>query len=237
MSNLRYRFLRLLLPLVVLLLGCPAPTPPREFEFEPAPPQLPPVTVLGKTTTLAPGSTASFLVQVRDPDTGRPEMGSRVRVALNPADASPNEIFRGETGADGIVQVAFEIPMEVETPLQILDVSAVTSQGEFSLGLNVYVGDAYDVLLSTDKPVYQPGQTIHVRGLALNSTALKAARGEPLVITVSDPAGNKLMRKELTTSEFGVAAVDFMLDSQAASGDYILTAEMGPNSVSLSVEV
>jgi uncharacterized protein YfaS (alpha-2-macroglobulin family) len=235
MSSSRYRFLRLLLPLVVLLLGCPAPTPPREFV--PAEPQIPPITVLGKTATLAPGSTASFLVQVRDPHTGKPEKASRVRVALNPLDAPPDEIFRGETGDDGVVQVAFEIPVEVATPQQILNISADTSQGEFSSGLNVYVGDAFDVLLSTDKPVYQPDQTIHMRALALNSTALKAARSEPLVITVSDPAGNKLMRKELTTSDFGVAAVDFALDSQAASGDYILAAEMGPNSVSRSVEV
>ncbi|MEZ4619656.1 MAG: MG2 domain-containing protein [Caldilineaceae bacterium] len=61
----------------------------------------------------------------------------------------------------------------------------------------------YNVLLTTDKPVYQPGQMIHLRSLLLDSNALKAAQGQPLVLTVADPEGNKLMRKELTTSDFG----------------------------------
>ena len=93
------------------------------------------------------------------------------------------------------------------------------------------------MLISSDKPIYQPGQTIHLRALALDSNDLKAAQGMTLTLTVADPDGNKLMRKELVTSDYGIAAADFVLDSQAASGDYIISTEMGPSASSRSVEV
>lgn len=119
----------------------------------------------------------------------------------------------------------------------MLTIIADTPNGPIEQQAEVYVGRAYNVLITTDKPVYQPGQIIHLRGLALDTTALKAAQGQPLVITVQDPSGNKLMRKELATSQYGIASADFALDSQAASGDYIITAEMGPTSSTRSVEV
>ena len=40
---------------------------------------------------------------------------------------------------------------------------------------DVFVGRVYNVLVSTDKPVYQPGQVIHMRGLALDALDLHAA--------------------------------------------------------------
>ena len=43
--------------------------------------------------------------------------------------------------------------------------------------LDVYVGRTFNVLASTDKPVYQPGQVIHIRGLALDTLDMHAADG------------------------------------------------------------
>jgi hypothetical protein len=229
MSKPRYRFLRLLLlPLIVFLINCNPGEQSASVDR---------ITLLGSTATLTPGSTASFLVLVRNPYTRDPESERPIRIQLGAGDAEPVEVFAGESDDAGLVQVSFPVPQTVDDPYQTLTVQAGRGSNMETYTQDVYVGQTYDVLLATDKPVYQPGQVLHVRALALDSTALKAARNEPLVVVVTDPQGNKLLREELTTSDFGVAAVDFTLDAQAPSGDYILTAEMGPNTSTRSVEV
>jgi uncharacterized protein YfaS (alpha-2-macroglobulin family) len=101
----------------------------------------------------------------------------------------------------------------------------------------VYVGRAYNVLLTTDKPVYQPGQVIHLRGLALDTLDMHAAAGMTMTLSVADPQGNKLSRTEVAASGYGIASLDFALDTEAPSGEYAITAELGASSSTRSVEV
>jgi uncharacterized protein YfaS (alpha-2-macroglobulin family) len=236
--NQKHRLLHLLIPLILFILGCPAPAPPPQ-EFPPPPPPMAEtgLTVLGETAYLAPDSQGSLLVQVQNPYDKQPRANTRVAVMLNTPGSAPQTVFEGRTDEQGLVQVNFTVPTAVDDPNQVLTVMADTDFGLLQTQGEVYVGRVYDVFITTDKPVYQPGQVIHMRGLALDTTALKAAQDQTLVITVQDPTGNKLMRKELTTSQYGIASADFVLDTQAASGDYIITAEMGPVSSTRSVEV
>lgn len=241
MKSANYRLLRLLVPFIIFMLGCPPPAPPPpDFVIEEAPPTdfATGLTVLGATNYLAPESQGAMLIRVHAPYSNEPLPNARVKVALSTPDSDAYELFTGQTDQHGLLQVAFDVPAEVSEPNQVLTIIADTANyGQLQTSREVYIGRVYNVLLSTDKPVYQPGQVLHLRALALDTTALKAAQEQPLVLTVSDPAGNKLMRKEVTTSAFGIASTDFQLDTQAASGDYILTAEMGPVTSSRSVEV
>jgi hypothetical protein len=196
------------------------------------------IAILGATNYLAPESKGSLLVQVHAPYSNERLPDTRVQVMLNTPNGEAQQLFTGQTDENGLVQVNFDVPAAISDPNQVLTVVAdSTNYGQLQASQEVYVGRVYNVMLSTDKPVYQPGQVIHLRSLALDTTALKAAQEQPLVLTVADPAGNKLMRKTLTTSVFGIASTDFQLDSQAASGDYVLTAEMGPVTSSRTVEV
>lgn len=241
MSSARYGLFRLLIPLIIFLLGCPppAPVPPPEVFAEEAPADLATgIAMLGATDYLAPESKGSLLVQVHAPYSSERLPDARVRVTLNAPTGEVQQLFSGKTDENGLVHVHFAVPTTVSDPNQVLTVVAdTTNYGQLQTSREVYVGRVYNVLLSTDKPVYQPGQVIHLRTLALDTTALKAAEEQPLVLTVADPAGNKLMRKTLTTSAFGIASTDFQLDSQAVSGDYVLTAEVGPVTSSRTVEV
>ena len=241
MLSARYGLLRLLIPLIIFLLGCPppAPVPPPDVFVEEMPPDYATgIAILGATNYLAPESKGSLLVQVHAPYSNERLPDTRVRVSLNTPNGEAQQLFTGQTDENGLVQVNFDVPAAISDPNQVLTVVAdSTNYGQLQASQEVYVGRVYNVMLSTDKPVYQPGQVIHLRSLALDTTALKAAQEQPLVLTVADPAGNKLMRKELTTSAFGIASTDFQLDSQAASGDYVLTAEMGPVTSSRTVEV
>ena len=82
----------------------------------------------------------------------------------------------------------------------------------------IYVGRVANVLLSTDKPVYQPGQTIHMRSLALDALDLHAADGETVTFTVTDPQGNKLTRSEVAASRYGLASPDLAPGTPAPHG-------------------
>lgn len=243
MKSAKYGLLRLFIPLIIFLLGCPppAPQPPPDVFIEDAPPPddlATGLTVLGATHYLAPESQGSLLVQVHAPYGTEPQSNAQIKVLLSTPDNSTRELFRGETDKQGLIQVNFAVPAIVGDPNQVLTIIADTANyGQLQTSKPVYLGLAYNVLLSTDKPVYQPGQMIHLRALALDTIAMMAAQGQLLVLTVADPSGNKVMRKELTTSEFGIASADFQLDTQATSGDYLLTAELGPITSSRTVEV
>ncbi|MCC6456494.1 MAG: hypothetical protein IT328_16175 [Caldilineaceae bacterium] len=235
----RYRLLRILAGLLIFILGCPPPNqPPREVIIQ----GIETIgragfTLLGEVFVLIPDSTGSFLLQVRDPNTGVPVENGTVTVSLSDPDGDNTRVFRGTTNEQGLVQVSFTVPENVTNPNQVLVVESRSTAGTAKYEESVYVGRAYNVLVSTDKPVYQPGQTIHIRTLALDTLALKATHDHEVTVTVSDPNGNKVARNTLTTSKYGVASTDFVVDSLATTGDYIITAEIGPVSSSRTVEV
>lgn len=235
----RYRLLRILAGFLIFLLGCPPPSePPREVILQGiATLGQAGFTILGEVFVLTPESTGTFLLQVRNPNTGEPVENGTVNVSLADPDGDTTGIFNGRTDDQGIVQVSFNVPEKVTNPNQVLVIESRSSAGTSKYEESVYVGRAYNVLVSTDKPVYQPGQTIHIRTLALDTLGLEAARDQEVMVTVSDPNGNKLARHTLTTSDYGIASTDFVIDSQPATGDYIITAEIGPVSSSRSVEV
>jgi uncharacterized protein YfaS (alpha-2-macroglobulin family) len=83
------------------------------------------------------------------------------------------------------------------------------------------------VLLSTDKPTYQPGQTVHVRALAREATANVPPEGKELSFTVLDAKGNKVGRKLARVDRFGVASFDFPLADEILLGTWKVQAAAG----------
>ncbi|HMA33536.1 MAG TPA: MG2 domain-containing protein, partial [Chloroflexia bacterium] len=95
----------------------------------------------------------------------------------------------------------------------------------------------YRVLLATDKPLYQPGQTIHLRALALGTLDRHPAAGQSLDVTIADGKGNKVFHQAVATSAYGVAAADFPLADQVNTGPYKITATLGGTSSETTVTV
>ena len=67
---------------------------------------------------------------------------------------------------------------------------------------DVRLQDKVSVLLTTEKPIYQPGQTIHVRALALDRSNHEAVGNRDLLFEVEDSRGNKVFKKATRTDEF-----------------------------------
>src|SRR4029077_7831344 len=99
------------------------------------------------------------------------------------------------------------------------------------------------ILLTTEKPIYQPGQTIHVRALALDRANHEATANRKLTFEVEDSRGNKVFKKLTETDKFGIASTEFGLPDEVNLGTYHLRALMGdagaptnPAEIALNVE-
>ena len=194
-------------------------------------------TILIGQSQFAPGSQAGLRVLVRENGSAKPLEGALVRLALRPQAGGPEvELFRGTAGADGAVAASFRVPQAI-APEQILIVETRSSLGIERSERAVSASRDYRVLLSTDKPVYQPGQVIHLRALALSAFDQSPAAGQTIELTIADGKGNKVFRKSLTTSEFGAAWTDFQLAGEVNSGDYKISAALGEVSSEKTVTV
>lgn len=184
---------------------------------------------------LVPGGRAYTRIQVVNPKRGAGVEDAQVAVTLV-VGTRRIPLFEGKTNAAGVAEAALEIPDEEFGAAQ-LEVKT-SARGEDDVVLQpVMVGRDFKVHLSTDKPLYQPGQTIHVRALALESPSLAPAKDREVVFEVHDPKGNRLSGKNLKASRFGVAAWDVELSNELALGDYTVSAQLGRSRADVPVKI
>ncbi|HEU4713781.1 MAG TPA: alpha-2-macroglobulin family protein [Pyrinomonadaceae bacterium] len=75
------------------------------------------------------------------------------------------------------------------------------------------------ILINTDKPLYQPGQVMHVRAL-LQSPSRRALANEETFFKISDPEGAVLYRAVATSSRFGIASIDWNIPENTRLGEF-----------------
>jgi uncharacterized protein YfaS (alpha-2-macroglobulin family) len=192
--------------------------------------------VLGQNR-FVPGSQANLRVVVRDSKDGAPLKDAQIEVSLKPDHGGRALVmFSGRTDSQGTTQVAFQVPAEAD-PQQTLIIETKSNLGTDTVQRSVTLARDTRILLTTDKPIYQPGQVIHIRSLALRAFDLKPSATQEVEIIIADGKGNKVFRKKLTTSEFGVTATDFQLASEVNTGPYKITASLGNTSSEKTVTV
>jgi MG2 domain len=76
-----------------------------------------------------------------------------------------------------------------------------------------------DVRIYTDKPLYQPGQTMHVRIIALSGAGAVRAEAEH-EIRIEDEDEEVVHSETVTTSRFGIASTDWEIPVNAKAGEY-----------------
>ncbi len=188
-------------------------------------------------TQFAPENPASVRVLVRDQTTGQPMANADIAVRLQPKGGGAIQtLYTGKTDASGTAPISFRIPADVPRD-ETLIVETSSSAGRDRVEKAVTVQRTYKVLVTTDKPLYQPGQIIHIRALALAALDRTPAKNLGLDFLVEDPKGNKIYRKTITTSDYGVASADFALADTLNAGTYKITASMGDTKSEKSVTV
>ncbi len=186
---------------------------------------MPVIHILGQQSYLAGGPAA---VRVIVTDSKKEAIGgpSSVRIELTAGDQKARVLFTGRMNQRGTTEAQFRFPAGVvgRFPLRYV-VDTPIGSAEFTQ--SVRLEDKASILLTTEKPIYQPGQTIHVRALALDRANHEATAGRKLTFEVEDSRGNKVFKKATQTDAFGVAAAEFGLADEVNLGTYHLRAVMG----------
>jgi 5-hydroxyisourate hydrolase-like protein (transthyretin family) len=165
-----------------------------------------------------------------------PLPGAAVTVRLHGKDGKVFPLYSGKAGAGGVAAVKFQVP-NVPAGSYKLEVATRSALGEEKLERDVKVKSAPRVLLVTDKPLYQPGQLIHIRALALSAFDLKPAAGAALTFEVEDAKGNKVFKYATKTTEHGIVSADFQLADEVNQGDYRVRAVLGDQQAEKTVTV
>lgn len=187
--------------------------------------RMPVVHILGQQAYLSGGTAA---VRVIVTDSQNEIIGGRGSVQIELLDGEKNRwpLFTGRLNRRGTTEAQFHFPPELVGSYQLRYV-VDTQIGETEFTQPVRLEDKVSVLLTTEKPIYQPSQTIHVRALALDRSNHDAARERKLTFEVEDSRGNKVFKKATTTDEFGVASAEFGLADEVNLGTYHLRALIG----------
>jgi uncharacterized protein YfaS (alpha-2-macroglobulin family) len=152
-----------------------------------------------------------------------PLPGATVAIRLKDKDGKVTPVYEGKSGDKGIADVQFKVPA-LPPGAYKMEVATKSNLGEEKLERDVKIKTAPKVLLVTDKPLYQPGQLMHIRALALQAMDLTPVAEVPIVFEVEDAKGNKVFKQEQKTSPHGIAFVDFQLASEVNQGDYHIRA-------------
>jgi len=192
----------------------------RQKTSAPASPYLPSpldTQVFGQTRWLAHAPVALKVVTL-DRQKQRP-VKAQVKVRLG-----TQTVFDGTTNDEGVADVQFRAPSRAGTyPLTVTVQSPI---GDDRIEQTVTVEEAAQILLTTDKPIYQPSQTIHIRALCLTKPDLKPAANLPCTFEVRDPKGNLVFRTVERTSKFGIAATQFPIADEVTLGEYRVAATL-----------
>jgi hypothetical protein len=162
------------------------------------------------------GETVSIPVYASHPVTRRPVSGVRI------TGKDDDQRVEGVTGADGVATLRFRMPEHPEDQEEEITVEGVL--GDFSQEVqgSLTINRQPRVMITTDKPLYQPGQILHMRALVF-TPAGRAMSGTPVSLRVSDPDSVKVFTAAVETSRFGVAAADWPIPDNLRLGDYTVT--------------
>jgi hypothetical protein len=180
--------------------------------------------VLGQSSIFA-DSTAAFRILVRDHDGSAPIAGARVRLAIE-GQGRREELGTFVTDEGGSLSDVVHVPALAPGSYQ-LTVESSSNVGEDHIVKSIRVKQACQTCVTTDKPVYQPGQTIHMRTLTLEEVSLKPVADQPVTFEVTDAKGNKIYKASRTTCRYGIASCDLPLADEVNLGDYHIRVTAG----------
>ncbi len=165
---------------------------------------------------------------------------STVRIELVKPNAQKQDLFTGALNRRGTTEAQLRFPAGLVGSYSLRYV-VDTPVGSTEFVQPVRLEDKVSILLTTEKPIYQPGQTIQVRALALDRANRRAAGARSLTFEVQDSRGNKVFKKATQTDGYGVASAEFGLADEVNLGAYHLRAVMDSGSgntaeIALNVE-
>ena len=171
----------------------------------------------------AAGEKGVLRVMVTDPSTGKGLAGKAVTIQFASDTTNKTRVLSAaKTGKLGELEATFTFS-QAEKGAGIISVQS----GSHKTSHSVVVEQKRQILLTTDKPLYQPGQSVHIRALAMKQPRVTPVAGEELLLEVEDSQGTKLFKKKTKTDSHGIASLRFDLARLVNLGKYTVRVSMG----------
>src|SRR4030095_4621160 len=176
-------------------------------------------------------------VQALHPATRKPAAGVRLDAVLTletDDDGNGTKLpASGVTNAKGYMVLFFDVPRrfpefahELRPAGGSLHITGQRGALKIEVENEVLVDQFARMIVSTDKPIYQPGQSLHIRAVALSPTR-RALPGQDVLFKIDDPEDVNVFRETVKSSNFGVASVDWPIPENVRLGDYSINVSLG----------
>lgn len=188
------------------------------------------------TYTLVVGQPAFLRVYVYDTKTQKPFSNTKVQIFVK-----ETSMFSGKTDEKGQISTNIELPkiwgpgnypftVQADTEL-----GTISEQGSWRL--QAAKAEDSQILLTTDKPTYQPGQTIHIRTLTMQASVRKPLAHQEQIFEIFDSKNNKLFKQAIKTDAYGVASASFQLAEELNMGTFSITVQSASGGARKTVTV
>jgi len=135
-------------------------------------------TVLLGQSALYADSPAAVRVLITDQRTGKPLKGAKVRITIK-GNGGAADLGSFTTDNEGTSSDQLQVPA-LPPGKYSLTVQARSGVGKDTIVRDVEIKRPVRLYLSTDKPIYQPGQALHMRAMVLNKATLRPFSGEQI---------------------------------------------------------
>ena len=173
-----------------------------------------------------PGSQYPVRVRVDSPSSGRPLYGVPVELTLTLGDDDENAVkHKVVTDLAGYAAYTFDLPRQTQANGGTVSARANRAAFHEEVELDFDLRSRNRVTLTTDKPLYQPGQVAHLRVLALGPDR-RALANKEVAIAIEDEEGNEQFHETVKTSRFGVAHTEWNIPQKLRLGTYQAGAQV-----------
>lgn len=180
------------------------------------------------------GKPATYRVQTRDAISRAPLTDYPVTLEVANGDQTLEDL---EDTSDEMGTALFELNLETPGDYVVAAGTARdTTSAQVERQLQVEEAGA-KVLLTTDKPIYQPGQNIHLRTLTLLPPDNAPVTDTPVLLEIEDGKGNKILKRTVDSDDYGIAATTFRLGSVLNMGTFKVRATVDGRSTERSIDV
>ncbi|MBL7170814.1 MAG: alpha-2-macroglobulin family protein [Candidatus Omnitrophica bacterium] len=140
------------------------------------------------------------------------------------------QILQGATDESGLIhfkdvdwsgdKAPFVITASNDYDLSYIELEkCAISETAFDIQGRPYLSSGYEAMLYTDRGVYRPGETAHLKAILRNETC-DVPGSFPVVFEIKRPDGREFKRLNGILSEFGTADIDVAIEDYSLTGAY-----------------
>ena len=167
-------------------------------------------------------------VRAIHPVTGRAVEGVQVHGSLDvDADSGKPIVTKTvTTDREGFATLRVLLPAEIDDESVDFEVTGTVGNLSVKADGQIDMDNAIHSSMTTDKRLYQPGQTLHMRVMAFGPDK-KAIADQAMTFKISDPDDTLVFTADAKTSKFGTASADWQIPGNLRLGEYVIEAADG----------